>query len=126
MKIKSIDHIVIVVSDLARAKEFYCGLLGMELDERGGRTAFKFGSQKINVHTFAGEFQPAAKSPVQGSADICLVVEGRVEQVREELAKKGVKFELDLVNRTGALGAIKSLYLRDFDGNLIELSSYEI
>lgn len=126
MRIKGIDHIVITVSDINKAAEFYVGLLGMSLDMNGGRAALKFGSQKINLHKFAGEFKPAAKNPTFGSVDICLIADAKIEDIRNELIEKGVKFELDVVDRTGAQGAMKSLYLRDFDGNLVEISSYEI
>ncbi|MDO4875316.1 MAG: VOC family protein [Campylobacter sp.] len=126
MQIRNIDHIVLVVSDIEKAIKFYCEILGMELCKDNGRISFKFGSQKINLHRFEGEFLPAAKHPTKGSADICLIVEDDIEDVRLELLKKGVKFELGIVERNGALGAMKSLYLYDFDGNLIELSSYRI
>ena len=126
MKIKGIDHIVLVVSDIDEAIKFYVDILGMTPEFNGGRIALKFGSQKINLHRFAGEFKPAAKSPTYASADICLIAEGKIENIRAELLEKGAKFELDIVDRNGAMGAMKSLYLRDFDGNLIEISSYEI
>lgn len=126
MKIKGIDHIVLVVSDIDEAIKFYVDILGMTPEFNGGRIALKFGSQKINLHRFAGEFKPAAKSPTYASADICLIAEGKIENIRAELLEKGAKFELDIVDRNGAIGAMKSLYLRDFDGNLIEISSYEI
>ncbi|QPH98754.1 VOC family protein [Campylobacter concisus] len=126
MQIKNIDHIVIVVSDIEKAIKFYCEILGMQLCKNNGRISLKFGSQKINLHKFEGEFLPSAKYPKKGSTDICFVVDDLIENVRAELLKKGVKFELGIVDRNGALGAIKSLYLYDFDGNLIELSSYRI
>jgi len=126
MQIKNIDHIVIVVSDIEKAIKFYCKILGMQLCKNNGRISLKFGSQKINLHKFEGEFLPSAKYPKKGSADICFVVDDFIENVRAELLEKGVKFELDIVEQNGALGAMKSLYLYDFDGNLIELSSYRI
>ncbi|MGP1360525.1 VOC family protein [Campylobacter sp.] len=122
---KNIDHIVIVVSDIEKAIKFYCEILGMQLCKNNGRISLKFGSQKINLHKFEGEFLPSAKYPKKGSTDICFVVDDLIENVRAELLEKGVKFELDIVERNGALGAMKSLYLYDFDGNLIELSSYK-
>lgn len=125
MQIKNIDHIVIVVSDIEKAIKFYCEILGMQLCKNNGRISLKFGSQKINLHKFEGEFLPSAKYPKKGSTDICFVVDDLIENVRAELLEKGVKFELDIVERNGALGAMKSLYLYDFDGNLIELSSYK-
>ncbi|MEH1009764.1 hypothetical protein QM027_01235 [Campylobacter concisus] len=82
--------------------------------------------KKINLHRFEGEFLPAAKHPTKGSADICLIVEDDIEDVRSELLAKGVEIELGVVRRNGTLGAMKCLYIYDFDGNLIELSSYVI
>ena len=126
MQIKNLDHIVIVVSDVKEALKFYCDILGMRLAQKDGNISLNFGSQKINLHRFEGEFLPAAKHPTKGSADICLIVEDNIEDVRLELLSKGIKPELGVVRRNGALGAMKSLYIYDFDGNLIELSSYEI
>ena len=126
MQIKNLDHIVIVVSDVKEAFKFYCDILGMRPSQKDGRISLNFGSQKINLHRFEGEFLPAAKHPTKGSADICLIVEDDIEDVRLELLSKGVKIELGIMERSGALGAMKSLYIYDFDGNLIELSSYKI
>ena len=126
MQIKNLDHIVIVVSDVEEALKFYCDILGMRLAQKDGHISLNFGSQKIILHRFEGEFLPAAKHPTKGSADICLIVEDNIEEVRSELLKKGVEIELGVVERNGALGAMKSLYIYDLDGNLIELSSYEI
>ena len=126
MQIKNLDHIVIVVSDVEEALKFYCDILGMRLAQKDGHISLNFGSQKINLHRFEGEFLPAAKHPTKGSADICLIVEDDIEDVRLELLSKGVEIELGIVERNGALGTMKSLYIYDFDGNLIELSSYKI
>ena len=126
MQIKNLDHIVIVVSDVKEALKFYCDILGMRLAQKDGHISLIFGSQKINLHRFDGEFLPAAKHPTKGSADICLIVEDDIEDVRLELLSKGVEIELGIVERNGALGTMKSLYIYDFDGNLIELSSYKI
>ena len=122
MQIKNLDHIVIVVSDVKEALKFYCDILGMRLAQKDGHISLIFGSQKINLHRFEGEFLPSAKHPTKCSSDICLIV----EDVRLELLSKGVESELGIVERNGALGAMKSLYIYDFDGNLIELSSYKI
>ena len=126
MQIKNLDHIVIVVSDVKEALKFYCDILGMRLAQKDGHISLNFGSQKINLHRFEGEFLPAAKQPTKGSADICLIVEDEIEDVRSELLAKGVEIELGIVERNGALGTMKSLYIYDFDGHLIELSSYII
>ena len=124
MQIKNLDHIVIVVSDVKEAFKFYCDILGMRLAQKDGHISLIFGSQKINLHRFEGEFLPAAKHPTKGSADICLIVEDDIEDVRLELLSKGVEIELGIVERNGALGAMKSLYI--YGRNLIELSSYII
>ena len=124
MQIKNLDHIVIVVSDVEEALKFYCDILGMRLAQKDGHISLNFGSQKINLHRFEGEFLPAAKYPTKGSADICLIVEDDIEDVRLELLSKGVKPELGVARRNGALGAMKSLYI--YGKNLIELSPDEI
>ena len=124
MQIKNLDHIVIVVSDVKEALKFYCDILGMRLAQKDGHISLNFGSQKINLHRFEGEFLPVAKHPTKGSADICLIVENNIEDVRSELLAKGVEIELGIVMRNGALGAMKSLYI--YDKNLIELSPDEI
>ena len=126
MQIKNLDHIVIVVSDVKEALKFYCDILGMWLAQKDSHISLNFGSQKINLHRFEGEFLPAAKHPTKGSADIYLIVEDDIEDVRLELLSKGVEIELGIVERNGTLGTMKSLYIYDFDGNLIELSSYKI
>ena len=126
MQIKNLDHIVIVVSYVKEAFKFYCDILGMRPSQKDGHISLNFGSQKINLHRFEGEFLPAAKHPTKGSADICLIVEDDIEDVRLDLLSKGVEIELGIVERNGAFGAMKSLYIYDFDGNLIELSSYKI
>ena len=124
MQIKNLDHIVIVVSDVQEALKFYCDILGMRPAHKDGHISLNFGSQKINLHRFEGEFLPAAKHPTKGSADICLIVEDDIEDVRLELLSKGVKIELGVARRNGALGAMKSLYI--YGKNLIELSPDEI
>lgn len=124
MKIKGIDHLVIPASDPDASVKFYTEILGMQL-EKGNHLVLKFGNQKINLHRRKAEFLPAAANPAYGSADLCLLVEGGIEAVYEELQEKLVKVELGgVVERTGARGKIRSIYLRDPDGNLIELSSY--
>ena len=124
MQIKNLDHIVLVVSNVEEALKFYCDILGMRLSQKDGHISLNFGSQKINLHRFEGEFLPAAKHPTKGSADICLIVEDSIEDVRSELLAKGVEIELGIVRRNGALGAMKSLYI--YSRNLIELSPDEI
>ena len=97
MQIKNLDHIVIVVSDVKEAFKFYCDILGMRPSQKDGRISLNFGSQKINLHRFEGEFLPAAKHSTKGSADICLIVEDDIEDVRLDLLSKGVEIELGIV-----------------------------
>lgn len=124
MLIKSIDHLVITTEDVDQCLDFYVRCLGMDLDNTNNRVAVKFGQQKINIHRKKAEFQPAAKNVTYGSADICLIAEGDIEEIKKELLAKAVKVELGIVSRTGALGAIDSIYVHDPDGNLIEISVY--
>ena len=91
-------------------------------DFEDGRLALRFGDAKINLHRAGNPIQPHARRPTPGSADVCLLVDGTLDDVERELEQVGVVFELGPVHRTGATSAIRSLYLRDPDGNLVELS----
>ena len=124
MKIKNIDHFVITAQDLQACLDFYVGALGMEHHENNGHHNLYFQGGKISIHTKKGEFQPAALYPTFGSQDFCLIVEDNLESVKQELEAKGIKTLTDIVERHGAHGAMRSLYVRDPDGNLVELSSY--
>ena len=97
----------------------------MTPDESNNRIALKFGNEKINLHRKKGEFQPAARNICYGSLDICLIADGNIETILAELQAKGVEIEAGIVKRTGAMGPISSIYLRDPDGNLIEISTYD-
>lgn len=123
MKIRNFDHLVITTENLDKCLEFYIGILGMEHIEKNGRHAVRFGSSKFNIHTKPGEFQPAAARPVSGSLDICLVVDNLEEALNEVIAK-GYPTETSMLERNGACGPMHSFYLRDPDGNLIEICSY--
>jgi catechol 2,3-dioxygenase-like lactoylglutathione lyase family enzyme len=123
--IRSLDHLVLTVADIERTVIFYCGVLGMERVTFGqGRTALAFGSQKINLHQAGREFEPKALAPTPGSADLCFVAEAPLDAVVARLAAAGVAIEEGPVARTGAVGPITSVYVRDPDGNLIEISQY--
>ena len=124
MKIKSLDHLVITTNDLEKCLWFYVDILEMELDRRNDRYAVKFGNQKINIHRQKAEFMPAAQNVTFGSADICFIADGNIEEIYEELKAKNAPIELGIVPRTGAMGKIQSIYLRDPDGNLVEISTY--
>jgi catechol 2,3-dioxygenase-like lactoylglutathione lyase family enzyme len=122
MKVIALDHLVLTVADIEATLRFYQVVLGMEpitFDE--GRRALRFGKQKINLHSAGGEIEPKAGSPAPGSADLCFLIGGTVEAAMAHLARCGVALELGPVGRSGAQGGLRSLYIRDPDGNLIEL-----
>jgi len=125
MRIARLDHLVLTVADIDTTVAFYRDVLGMEpVVFGGGRTALTFGQSKINLHRAGHEFEPKAARPVPGSADLCLVVDGDLDGVRAALDHHEVAIEEGPVERAGALGSITSVYVRDPDGNLIELSTY--
>lgn len=125
MRIDGIDHIVLTVKDLEKTCEFYSRVLGMEVVTFGkNRRALKFGRQKFNLHEYGKEFEPKAKTPMSGAIDICLVTNSPIEDVVAHLQSVGVTTEQGPVQRTGATGPIMSVYFRDPDGNLIEVSRY--
>jgi catechol 2,3-dioxygenase-like lactoylglutathione lyase family enzyme len=125
MKIAGIDHIVLTVADIERTVDFYCGVMGMEKTIFGDdRVALTFSNQKINLHEAGHEFEPKADRPTPGSADLCFVTHTPLEQVISELAALDIEIEEGPVRRNGATGPIMSVYFRDPDLNLIELSNY--
>jgi catechol 2,3-dioxygenase-like lactoylglutathione lyase family enzyme len=116
---------VLTVADIDRTVEFYTRVLGMRAETFGeGRRALRFGRQKINLHQAGREFEPKASRPVPGSADLCFVTDVPLEEVQQHLAACGVPVEEGPVDRTGAVGPIRSVYLRDPDANLLEVSNY--
>jgi len=122
MRIAGLDHLVLTVADPDATVAFY-ERLGMRREVFGdGRLALRFASQKINLHRAGSEIAPHARRAIPGSGDICLLVEGDLDDVRRELAAAGIAVELGPVERTGAQGPIRSLYVRDPDGNLVELA----
>ncbi|MBN9793497.1 MULTISPECIES: VOC family protein [Pseudonocardia] len=124
MRIDHLDHLVLTVADIDATVAFYTRVLGMEAVEfGGGRRALAFGPNKINLHEAGREFEPKAVRPTPGSADLCLITLDPIEQVRRELAEAGVAVEVGPVERTGARGPLLSVYLRDPDGNLVEISN---
>lgn len=126
MRIISLDHLVLTVADIHRSCTFYESVLGMEIVTFGnGRKALKFGHQKINLHQKDKEINPIASFPTAGSADLCFIAETPLPLVVQELEAHGVSIlEGGIVSRTGAEGPIDSVYFRDPDGNLIEVSNY--
>ncbi|MCF2218861.1 VOC family protein [Chryseobacterium sp. PS-8] len=125
MKIKSIDHLVLTVADIEKTVDFYTSILGFEVIVFGeNRKALTFGNQKINLHQKGKEFEPKAEHPTCGSADLCFISETDIYEVLQELKEKNIEIIEGIVERTGALGKIQSVYLRDPDQNLIEISNY--
>jgi catechol 2,3-dioxygenase-like lactoylglutathione lyase family enzyme len=125
MQIKRIDHLVLTVADIERTVDFYTRVLGMEkIEFAQGRIALGFGEQKINLHQLGKEFEPRAEYVKAGSADLCLIIDTPIEQAIEHIQQHGVDLIAGPVNRSGAKGKIISAYLRDPDGNLLEVSNY--
>lgn len=124
MQIDRLDHFVLTVRDIRATCEFYANVLGMEVVTfAGGRVALHFGKQKINLHEAGKEFEPKALRPTPGSADVCFIAETPLEQVIAHLNAHGVPIAEGPVERTGATGRIRSVYIRDPDGNLIEIAN---
>jgi catechol 2,3-dioxygenase-like lactoylglutathione lyase family enzyme len=125
MRIDRLDHLVLTVADIDRTVMFYRKVLGMQpVTFAGGRRALAFGNAKINLHQAGREFEPKAARPTPGSADICLVAADPLGGVCADLTAQAVVIEEGPVRRTGATGPIQSVYIRDPDGNLIEISNY--
>jgi len=129
--IDHLDHLVLTTTDAGRAIDFYTRVLGMQLERFGvtpelpqGRVAFRFGNQKINLHVKGGEFEPKAHLPVPGALDLCFIAALPLDTVIERLQAAGVPIEEGPGPRTGATGRIRSVYVRDPDLNLIEISEY--
>jgi catechol 2,3-dioxygenase-like lactoylglutathione lyase family enzyme len=121
--IDHLDHIVLTTNDKPRCIAFYVDLLGMQLETFGeGRIAFKFGQQKINLHQHGKEFLPKAQLPTPGSLDLCFIASVPLGQVIARLAQSNWPIEEGPVMRSGAMYKIRSIYLRDPDQNLIEIS----
>lgn len=125
MNIERLDHFVLTVADIQRTVQFYTSILGMQAKTFGeGRVALHYGQQKINLHLKGHEIEPKALHAVCGSADLCFITSTPIESVLRELQEKQVDIIDGIVPRTGALGPIQSIYFRDPDGNLIEVSAY--
>jgi catechol 2,3-dioxygenase-like lactoylglutathione lyase family enzyme len=125
MRIERLDHLVLTVRDIAATCDFYSTVLGMQVATFGaGRKALAFGQQKFNLHEAGREFEPKADRPTPGSADLCLIADGSLNEVIDHLRACGVPILEGPVQRTGALGPIASVYFRDPDQNLIEVSTY--
>lgn len=124
MRLERIDHLVLTVQDLQASIHFYTQVLGMTHEVFGeSRHALKFGQQKINLHLESAPIQPHASKPCPGSADLCFITTTPLEQVIQTLQNNAVPVEDGPVSRTGAQGPILSVYFRDPDGNLLEISN---
>lgn len=121
--IRSLDHLVLTVADIDRACAFYEALGMTRATFAGGRVALAFGDQKINLHRQGAEFEPKAARPTPGSADLCFLVDGPMDAVQAALAARGLAVMEGPVRRTGARRPLLSVYLRDPDGNLVELAT---
>jgi catechol 2,3-dioxygenase-like lactoylglutathione lyase family enzyme len=124
MNIDHIDHLVLTVADIEITCKFYEEVMGMKKAiSPEGRVALKFGTQKLNLHQKGKEFEPKAEYPTPGAIDICFITTEPVEQVKTELEKKNIQTQ-GLFERSGATGKLRSVYFRDPDQNLIEVSNY--
>tara|TARA_B100000683_G_scaffold104285_1_gene102940 strand:+ start:129 stop:527 length:399 start_codon:yes stop_codon:yes gene_type:complete len=130
VKLENIDHVVITVKDLNKTIDFYTNILGMKLekffsslDNNQIRYAVSFGSQKINIHEEKKPIKPNALNPCSGSMDICFISKNKINDWIYHLVKKGINIEIGPEKKTGALGTILSIYIRDPDFNLIEISN---
>jgi catechol 2,3-dioxygenase-like lactoylglutathione lyase family enzyme len=125
VRVSTLDHLVLTVRDVERTIAFYSRVLGMEPVTFGaGRRALAFGSMKINLHQAGRELEPKAGAPLPGSADLCFLTDDSIDAVIATMAEHGVEIVEGPVRRTGALGAITSVYVRDPDTNLVEIGVY--
>jgi catechol 2,3-dioxygenase-like lactoylglutathione lyase family enzyme len=124
MHIDRIDHFVLTVADLDATCAFYRAALGMSIITFGdGRRALGFGDQKINLHQKGRKFEPKAAAPTPGAGDFCLTTTVPLDEVIDHLRRLGIAIEEGPVARTGARAALHSIYFRDPDGNLVEVSN---
>ena len=127
MNVDSIDHLVLTVRDIDTTCAFYETVLGMTPVTFGNnRKALLFGQQKLNLHQYQKELEPRAANPTPGSVDICLITSVPMTEVISHVASCGVTVIEGPVQRTGARGTIHSIYFRDPDMNLIEVSNYVV
>lgn len=124
--IERLDHMVLTVRDIEATVAFYSSVLGMRPVTFGkGMRALAFGQQKFNLHPADSPYKPHADKPLPGTADICLVTLSPIEDVIAALQKAGVPVEVGPVPRIGAIGRMNSVYFRDPDNNLVEVSRYD-
>jgi len=124
MEMSKLDHLVLTVKDIEKTTSFYVSVMGMKKEVFGqGRVALKYGNQKINLHEFGNEFEPKAKKPTPGSADLCFITKTPLNEAMTQVTSCGVEIIEGPVERTGAKGPIRSFYFRDPDHNLIEVAN---
>jgi len=124
MHLDRLDHLVLTVKNIEATCQFYERVLGMSRVVFGeGRLALAYGNQKINLHQAGKEFEPKAQRPTPGSADLCFLTSVPLPEVMEHLENENIPIQEGPVQRTGAQGPIQSVYLRDPDGNLLEVSN---
>ena len=129
-EVSAVDHIVMTVADMSKTVDFYCSVLGTKMVEftlpfaGPARKSLHFGKQKINLHHADSPYVPHAKSPQAGSVDLCFISSQSLDDWQAHLANHDVSVEEGPVRKTGANGTLMSLYIRDPDGNLIEISNY--
>jgi len=124
MNVERIDHVVLTVADVERTISFYERVLGMTGVTFGeGRRALAFGDQKLNLHQAGREFEPRARRPTPGAVDICFTTTTPLDEVAAHLRAQSVAIELGPVDKIGARRSLRSLYFRDPDGNLVEVSN---
>ena len=124
ISINHIDHLVLTVTSIESTIHFYQDVLGLEVISFGeNRQALKFGCQKFNLHPVDHPLSPHAKAPVPGSEDFCLICDTPIDEIIHHLQAKGIAIEVGPVERTGALSRLRSVYIRDPDGNLVELAN---
>ena len=125
ISINRLDHFVLTVASIEVTCKFYAKVLGMTVETFGeGRRALRFGGQKINLHERGKEFEPRAENPTSGSGDFCLITDVPIDEVVTHLNTCNVPVEEGPVKRTGATGKLISVYFRDPDNNLVEISNY--
>lgn len=125
MNFTGIDHFVLTVDDVETTCTFYADVLGAEIVTFGeGRKAIQFGDQKINLHPAGDEFEPKAARPTPGAGDFCVTTDTAIETVERRLREAGVEIVDGPVGRTGAVGPMTSVYIRDPDDNLVEIAEY--
>lgn len=121
--LEHLDHLVLTVANIDATIDFYTEALGMDAVTFEGRKALAFGIQRLNLHQRGHEFNPKAAHPTPGSADLCFLTNTPLDEVIAYLTEQRIHIEEGPVERTGAIGKLRSIYLRDPDRNLVEISN---